>query len=41
MTQKTYSIIGDNIDVSELEFGLPWDGHSCDDVVRRILEWIK
>lgn len=31
----------DILTVSELEFALPWDGHSSDDVVKRILEWIK
>lgn len=31
----------DLLTVSELEFALPWDGHSSDDVIKRILEWIK
>lgn len=31
----------DMLPIAELEFGVKWDGHTSDDVVRRIMEWIK
>ena len=31
----------DMLSVAELEFGVKWDGHTSDDVVKRIMEWIK